>query len=153
MTLALRNLIPEGREFLVGRISAASTYVTGAATTASGAVKAATEQGIAPAWLPSITVDTMVLLLGALVTVLTGLVSIWAKRQDVKNKRAEKLRRDRDEERQRRAWVMQMLAEHGEDKMVGMFGANWRGRDRTYRQGKAQYGVNADSEIGDEACG
>lgn len=147
MTLTLRNLIPEGREFIVGRISAASTYVTGAATTASGAVKAATEQGIAPAWLPSITVDTMVLLLGALVTVLTGLVSIWAKRQDVKNKRAEKLRRDRDEERQRRAWVMQMVAQHGEEKLVDMFGANWRGRDRTDKAGTVPYEAGADSEM------
>ena len=129
----LKHLIPEGREFIVGRISAASTYVTGAVTTASGAAKAATQHGMGPAWLPSIAVDTMVLLLGALVTLVTGLVSIWAKRQDVRNKRTEKLRRDRDEERQRRAWVMNMLAQHGEDRMVQMFGQTWRGNDRTSR--------------------
>lgn len=127
----LKHLIPEGREFIVGRISAASTYVTGAVTTASGAAKAAAQNGMGPAWLPNITVDTMVLLLGALVTLVTGLVSIWAKRQDVRNKRTEKLRRDRDEERQRRTWVMNMLAQHGEERMVEMFGHDWRGQDRT----------------------
>lgn len=145
MSLLLRQLIPEGRAFVVGRISAASTYVTGAFTTASGAAKAAAASGHGPAWLPSITVDTMVLLVGALVTVLTGLVSIWAKRQDVRSKRTERLRRDREEERERRAWVMDMLRQHGEDRMVQFFGQQWRGRDRTERRENTP----ADSTLGD----
>jgi beta-lactamase regulating signal transducer with metallopeptidase domain len=126
MSLILRQLIPEGRAFVVGRISAASTYVTGAFTTASGAAKAAADSGHGPAWLPSITVDTMVLLIGAVITVLTGLVSIWAKRADVRAKRSERLRREREEERERRAWVMTMLSQHGEDRMAQMFGPHWR---------------------------
>lgn len=134
MTLPLRNLIPEGRAFVVGRISAASTYVTGAITTASGAAKAADNSGHWPAWLPSITVDTMVLLIGAVITVLTGLVSIWAKRQDVRAKRSERAHRELEEERARRTWVMNMLAQHGEPRMAEMFGPNWRGQDRTERR-------------------
>lgn len=115
----IKALFSESRTFVLGRVTAASTYITGGVTTASGMAKAATENGIAPAWFPSISVDTMVLLIGAVVTVLTGLVSIWAKRQDMRNKRAA-------EKRDSREWIMRMLLTYGEEKMRESFGPDWR---------------------------
>lgn len=115
----IKSLFSESREFVIGRITATSTYITGGVTTVSGAAKAATQSGVAPDWLPSITVDTVVLLIGAAFTVITGLVSIWAKRQDMKNKRAAARRDSRE-------WVMKMLHTYGEEKMRDSFGPGWR---------------------------
>lgn len=126
-----KSLFKESREFVIGRITAGSTYITGGMTTASGVAKAAEKVGIAPPWLPSLTVDTVVLIVGALITMLTGIVSIWAKRQDMKNKRAERAREELETERSRRTWIMEMLRVNGDEKMVEMFGPNWRGCDRT----------------------
>ena len=124
-----KTLWDESRAFVIGRVSAGATYFFGALTTASGAAKAATEANVAPSWFPSVSVDTVILIIGAVITVATGLVSIWAKRQDVKTKRAEKRRRDRAEERNRVAWVMEMREKYGETKMVETFGADWRDRE------------------------
>jgi len=129
----IKSLFSESREFVIGRITATSTYITGSVTTASGAAKAATQNGVAPDWFPSITVDTVVLLIGAAFTVATGLVSIWAKRQDMKNKSAERARAEIDAEHNRRAWIMEMLKRYGEAEMTAMFGPDWRGCDRTNR--------------------
>lgn len=127
----IKALFTESREFVIGRVTAASTYITGGVTTASGMAKAATQNGVAPEWFPPITVDTVVLLIGALFTVITGLVSIWAKRQDMKNKRADRILVELAAERARRAWIMEMLNRNGEAKMLELFGPEWRGCDRT----------------------
>lgn len=124
----IKALWVESRTFVVGRISAGATYVFGSLTTAGGAAKAANDANVVPTWFPTITVDTVLLIIGAAMTVATGLVSIWAQRQGVKAKQAEKRRSDRAEERNRMAWVMEMLEKHGEEKMVSTFGHNWRER-------------------------
>lgn len=145
----IKALFSESREFVIGRITATSTYITGGVTTVSGAAKAATQNGVAPDWFPSITVDTVVLLIGAAFTVITGLVSIWAKRQDMKNKRAERARAELEDERKRRRWIMEMMNLYGEERMQQMFGPEWRGCDRTSRSGKCATQADDTEEVGD----
>lgn len=117
----VKSLWDESRAFIVGRITAGITYVSGSITFASGAAKAATAKNLVPDWFPDVTVDTVVLIIGAVVTVLTGLVSMWAKRSDTKMKK-QQTRMAKAE------WIMRMLRENGEVAMVREFGHDWRNR-------------------------
>ena len=117
----MKTLWDESRAFIVGRITAGITYVTGGLTTASGAAKAAVHSNWVPAWFPNFSVDTVVLIIGAVVTVATGLVSMWATRRGVKQK-------EQQTRMAKAEWIMRMLREHGEVALVREFGHDWRNR-------------------------
>ena len=124
----IKTLWDESRAFIVGRITAGITYVTGGLTTASGAAKAAVLNNWVPSWFPNITVDAVVLIIGAVVTLATGLVSMWAKRRDIEQKEQQKRIEKAAHDMARAAWIMRMLRENGEVAMVREFGHDWRNR-------------------------
>lgn len=118
----IRSFLDESRAFIVGRITAGFAYAGGAFTMTSGVAKAAADSGSAPSWVSNLSVDTMGIIIGALFTILTGVVSMWAKRRDTQMK-------EQQHKRERAAWVMRMLRENGEEAMVKEFGRNWRKRE------------------------
>lgn len=117
--MSFKSLLDESRAFVIGRISAGANYAIGGFTFTGGIAKAATDAGVAPTWLSSFSVDTMGIIIGALFTILTGVVSVWAKRKDVGFK-------EREEKRRHAAWVMEQLRENGEEAMTKEWGTDWR---------------------------
>ncbi|WP_312834494.1 hypothetical protein [Comamonas sp.] len=117
--MSLKSLLNESRAFVIGRISAGANYAIGGFTFTGGVAKAATDAGVAPTWFSSLSVDTMGIIIGAIFTILTGLVSVWAKRKDVAFK-------EREEKRRHAAWVMQQLRDNGDEAMTKEWGKNWR---------------------------
>ncbi|MNT98217.1 hypothetical protein D3C72_2407510 [compost metagenome] len=68
------------------------------------------------------------MIIGAVFTVATGLVSMWAKRRDTQLKEQKALIEKAEAKRAKADWVMRMLRENGEEALVREMGHNWRDR-------------------------